>query len=52
MFFLLLRRHHLPATEKKVQAKTRLKKMLVCRHPGLFFRVHPVDRGKKIIILR
>ena len=22
--------------------------MLVCRHPGLFFRVHPVSRGKKI----
>ena len=32
--------------------KTRLKNMLVCCHPGLFFRVHPASREKKLIILR
>ena len=28
--------------------KARLKNMLICRHPGLFFRVHPADREKKL----
>ena len=30
--------------------KTRLKNMLVCRHPDLFFRVHPTCQKKKIIL--
>ena len=33
---------------KKESAHTRLKNMLVCRRPGLFFRVHPAGREKKL----
>ena len=33
-------------------AEARLKNMLVCRHPGLFFPVYLAGRKKKIIILR
>ena len=29
---------------EKEDAKARLENMLVCGHPGLFFRVHPADR--------
>ena len=32
-------------------SKARLKNMLVSRHPGLFFRVHPAGRKKKFCII-
>ena len=42
----------LPATERKVQVRARFKKMLVCRHLGLFFEyIRPVGK-KKILISR
>ena len=31
--------------------QARLKNMLVCRHVGLFFRVHPAGRKKKFFII-
>ena len=31
----------------KFLGKARLNNMLVCRHPVLFFRVHPAGWGKK-----
>ena len=31
--------------------EARLKNMLVCRHPGLFFRVHPAGRKKHFFII-
>ena len=29
-----------------MSVKARLKSILVCRHPGLFFRLHPAGREK------
>ena len=34
--------------ENKFLNQARLKNMWVCRHPGLFFLVHPAGREKKI----
>ena len=45
----LSRKRKISCSLKTTTPRARLKNMLVCRHPGLLFQVHPVGLKKKII---
>ena len=46
----LSRKRKISCSLKTTTPRARLKNMLVCRHPGLLFRVHPV--GLKIALIQ